>query len=671
MRRANLHLLSMILLLTSLPTVAQAQTYKQLPPKGIAVDPPVREALRQRVGQLTDKIDRAARASSDSLVWRPDVEVLVRSVRLALDQDLFFKKQEPAAAGRLLDEAERRLKAVSRGARGLKLLGLKDSVQQDVQLLVGGFVSGIDDSVQPYGLVVPAGFDPEQEKPHRMDVWLHGRGDTKTEIPFLTERMTKRGQYTPDDTLVLHPFGRHCNAFKFAGEVDVREAIEHAAGLTAIDRKRLSIRGFSMGGAGCWHMAVHHPGMWMAANPGAGFVDTIEYRGWDKSGFPYPIDPVRSRLMRWYDVLPWVNNLRNVPTIAYSGEVDRQKKAADRVFAAAKESGFDFSYVIGKGMGHKIDAGSATKIDAQIQQWAGEVRRGPRTEIDFTTYTLRYSDAGWLRVTGLREHWTPGRVRGKITGEADFELTTDGVTRLEVDFRDSGWPAKPVNATVKIDGQTLTVEDWDEAPGIQCEFRRDDAWSVVETKDVELRKRPGLQGPIDDAFCDRFLFVIPSRPARHGTVQRWIDRETKYAQHRWATLMRGKVNVVTDTEITEEQIKSCHLICFGDMQSNRYLASVADQLPIRWSADAITVGTRQFDPDVHAAAFCFPNPRQPDRYLVVNSGMTFRQFSNVTNSSQIAMLPDWAVLKVDVEDDGIFPGKVVDQGFFDERWRLR
>jgi hypothetical protein len=56
--------------------------------------------------------------------------------------------------------------------------------------------------------------------------------------------------------------------------------------------------------------------------------------------------------------------------------------------------------------------------------------------------------------------------------------------------------------------------------------------------------------------------------------------------------------------------------------------------------------------------------------------MTFREFSNVSNSRQIAMLADWSVFDVDSdededsEEDGIFAGDVVADGFFNERWEL-
>jgi hypothetical protein len=153
-------------------------------------------------------------------------------------------------------------------------------------------------------------------------------------------------------------------------------------------------------------------------------------------------------------------------------------------------------------------------------------------------------------------------------------------------------------------------------------------------------------------------------------VQRWINREVEYFKSRWTRLMRGDLQVVLDRDLTEDQIKSCNLICFGDFSSNRFLFNIAERLPIEWSREKLVVGDRQFDPVKHAAAFCYPNPVNPARYVVVNSGMTFREFSNVSNSRQIAMLPDWAVLDVSADDDSIYAGEIAAQGFFDESWKL-
>ncbi len=645
-----------------------AQDFKRLPPEGKSIDTTVRAGLERRVSDIQGRVNVVAKTSQDTQDWLPDVEVLIRAVRLALTQNLFYRESETEIAGKLLDESERRLKAVQQGDRQLKLLGFSKDNLDKTQLLVGGFRSNIDNSIQPYGLVIPVGYTGTNI-PHRTDIWLHGRGDTKTEIPFLHERMTRPGRYTPQNTIVLHPFGRHCNAFKFAGETDVYEALAHLGTIAAIDQQRVSIRGFSMGGAGCWHFAVHNPGRWYAANPGAGFVDTIVYQGWAEQT-PYPINAVRQQLMNWYDVLPWVNNLVNTRTIPYSGEKDKQKQAADRVIAKTNSLGIKIPYIIGKNMGHRIDDRSSTVIEATLADWAKHPSELPKTKIDFTTYTLRYNKIDWLTISGLESHWRKSRIQGQIQEDGSLVIKTSGITRFEVDFRASAWPQTDETVKAQIDGQVFHLDDWSEAPGVQCEFSKGDTWKVVEKIDSELRKRPGLQGPIDDAFCGKFLFVAPSRPARHGTTHRWSQDEFEYAKERWSRLMRGNVNVILDTQLTEEQIKNNHLICFGDFHSNQYLRSVADRLPIRWTKESLAVGTQEFESDKCIPAFCFPNPRNPERYVVVNSGMTYREFSNVSNSRQIPMLPDWAILGIDSQDDGIFAGKVIAQGFFDERWSL-
>ncbi len=224
-----------------------------------------------------------------------------------------------------------------------------------------------------------------------------------------------------------------------------------------------------------------------------------------------------------------------------------------------------------------------------------------------------------------------------------------------------------------IDGESFdgpTV--FEHKPAKATWYKREGKWTD-EPLDPgpALAKRPGMQGPIDDAFMSSFLFVLPSRPCRHGVVQRFVDREVEFARSRWRQIMRGEDRVVLDTELTSEQIRTCNLVCFGDFQSNRYLASIASSLPFKWSDKELVVGTKKYDPAKHAVVMIYPNPQAPDRYVVVNSGITFREFSNKTNSRQIAMLPDWSILDVTQPSDGIYPGIVEDAGFFDEAWKLK
>lgn len=55
-------------------------------------------------------------------------------------------------------------------------------------------------------------------------IWLHGRGDTATDLHFIAGRMrSKGGEFRPKNAIVVHPFGRFCNGYKSAGETDVFE----------------------------------------------------------------------------------------------------------------------------------------------------------------------------------------------------------------------------------------------------------------------------------------------------------------------------------------------------------------------------------------------------------------------------------------------------------------
>ncbi len=657
--------------------VLSAETFKQLPPPGIELSTEVLAELSSEAQKVRTALGQAVISSADVDAWRADVEVFVRAVELAIEQNLFYKPKDADSAVRALNVARERLAAAMSGKRGLELLAIGSGGKDQGRTLAGGFISSIDGSVQPYGLVIPVAPLDTTDKSFRLDVWLHGRGDTNTEVPFLLDRLDKLGQYAPPGVIVLHPFGRHCNAYKFAGETDVFEATKHVESVLPIDDKRISIRGFSMGGAGVWHLAAHYPGRWFAANPGAGFVDTVRYQGWTEK-WPYEPGDWGRKLMAWYDLPPLVDNLSNTAVIAYSGEVDKQRASAEMMIAAAqaspvlKERGFEIKHVIGKDMGHKIDAASATLIDADLEQLAQQVGKQPRVKIHLVTQTLKYHQVDWLSIQGMQEHWRSATVDAELVDNATAHISTDNVTAFSLDFSKPNWPLKSGYLKLVIDGQELDGPAVVHGkPSLTYWSKRDGQWTEADSAPRGICKRPGLQGPIDDAFTSSFLFVLPSRPCRHGDVQRFVDREVAFARQRWRLIMRGNDRVVLDKDLTAEQIANCNLVCFGDFNSNRYLAGIASALPIQWTDEKITVGEKTFDPSTHALMLVYPNPQSPNRYVVVNSGMTFRESSNSTNSRQIAMLPDWAVIDVRQPADGVFPGTVETAGFFDETWKVQ
>ncbi len=83
------------------------------------------------------------------------------------------------------------------------------------------------------------------------------------------------------------------------------------------------------------------------------------------------------------------------------------------------------------------------------------------------------------------------------------------------------------------------------------------------------------------------------------------------------------------------------------------------------------VGATTFAADHHAPVLIYPNPLNPKKYIVLNSGFTYREYDYLNNARQTAKLPDYAVVDVDVPVSSRAPGGIVKAGFFDDKWELQ
>lgn len=641
---------------------------RAVPPKGITVP----EAVERKLLAAAKEIDRIVSQSGHaSDVHRGLVAVIPRAVRISLETEMFYSEKDIAAAQRLLDEGLRRARALKSG-QDLQSILSPTQTDSGVQLAIGGFKSKIDNSLQPYGIVLPAkqvlpGNSSSPTIPLRLDVWLHGRGERVSEAAFLSQRLSRVGEYTPANTIVLHPYGRYSNAFKFAGEVDVLEAIEHVCEILPIDRTQVTIRGFSMGGAGCWQMAVHYPNLWAAANPGAGFSETRKFLDVFQGEKYEPVGFARD-LLHWYDCPDWVNNLRNVPTVAYSGEIDRQKQAADVMADAYQSVGLTLPHVIGPNTAHKIHADSKTEIGAFLDKAVGRQRPAMEQRVDLTTYSLRYNQLHWLTIMGLHEHWKQSRVRGEIDGTTFF-LKTENVSALELAVPASE-PFLSDGIRVTIDGQSLAPL-LDDSRVVRLALDGERQWEIASDSRSGLVKRPGLQGPIDDAFMDAFVFVAPNQPDSLSDVDRWVEGELRHATGQWRRHMRGDIRLLQVDQVSPRIQKEHHLILFGTPATNPLIARVIAESPIEWDARQVKIGPHALDSKLGVAVAVYPNPANPEKYVVINSGFTYREFAYLNNARQIPMLPDWALVDIAGGATTQLPGAIAAGGFFDESWQFK
>jgi pimeloyl-ACP methyl ester carboxylesterase len=642
---------------------------RPIPPKGIALVDADRDALKADLDRLDRAIDDARNALKDKprlLAFLPDVQIFQRAVASALNHGEFFDAKDVAKAKDLLKQGI---------AQAEELRSGHASWDTKSGLVVRGYVSKIDGSVQPYGLVVPASYSPTAPHRYRLDVWCHGRGETLSEVNFLKDRQTSPGEFTPDDAFVLHPYGRYCNANKLAGEIDLFEALDDVRKRYSIDENRLVMRGFSMGGAACWQFAVHYPSVWAAAAPGAGFSETPDFLRVFQNETVQPTWYEKT-LWRMYDCNGYAANLFNCPTVAYSGEKDRQKQAADVMAQALADEGIDLVHVIGAGAGHHYTRDAKVEINRRIDSIVEAGRDPVPPRVVFTTYTLRYNRSFWVQVDGLAKHWERARVEAELLGNQGVgpKIETSNVTSLTLEIPAGLCPLDVhKHPKVQIDGQQVEAPKPLSDRSWTARFQKvDGAWRVAASDDDgRLAKRHGLQGPIDDAFMDSFLMVRPTGQAFNAKVGDWTAAEMGHAVDHWRRQFRGDARVKDDKDVTDADAAEHNLILWGDPSSNAYLAKIADKLPVEWTKEGVKLGAETHDAGRHVPVLIYPNPLNPKRYVVLNSGFTFREYDYLNNARQVPKLPDFAIVDVDSPPTSRAPGRIVQAGFFDEEWKPR
>jgi Prolyl oligopeptidase family len=645
---------------------------RRIPPVGFELDAGIRDELMKSVTELEKQVPPFPR-NRNSIDWWNDVAVICRGVRLTIEEGQFYKEVE-------IDQSRKLIKLAAERAQELKShaheADYRPTWSKQAGRIIAGHRSDLDDSVQPFSVFIPDSVAADPAKPRRLDIWLHGRDESVSEVTFLYRRLTQDSQYQPADTLVLQPWGRYSNAFRFAGEVDVFEALAEVQKRYAIDPNRIVIRGFSMGGAGCWHLAVHHADRFCAANPGAGFCETQRFL----SGFQgETLNPSKVQRALWnlHDCPPVVLNLTNLPTVAYSGGQDKQKEAADMMVAVAREAGLEIPYVIHPESAHVIHPDSKIEIESKIAAYAKAGRDPLPKHVSWSTFSLRNSRAYWLQLRQLEKHWTLAKVDAKLNDDfSELTIHAENVVGLEIKIPANQAIAPRLKSIkVSINGSNVGELPIAMDRSISGYFQRGrNEWKLQSVPEnspgrPELAKRVGLHGPIDDAFLSRFIIVKPTGKSRFSQVDVWCERELQHAVQHWRQQFRGTALVKSDIDITPQDEAECNLVCFGTPQSNSYIRKCLKALPLKWNDDKLSIGDESLDSSKAIPALIYPNPNSSERYIVLNSGFTYREYDYLNNARQTPKLGDWAIFDLASPMTTRAAGAIIAEGFFDEEWR--
>jgi pimeloyl-ACP methyl ester carboxylesterase len=627
-------------------------------PPPITAKPEELATIREKTARI-DAIVRELKAQRAAPELVTDVEVFAHAGRMLLDvPDMFTNQTAIDRAFTTLDQGIE---------RGRQLQAGQPQWTQG-RRRIHAYVSEIDGALLPYGVALPEKYDPN--KPTALYVWLHGRSNTMIETEFIHGFLNRRGSGNPpvadQGQIQLDCFGRINGAgWHWAGERDVFESIAALKKRYNIDDRRIILRGFSQGGMGAWHISLHHPDRFAAAEIGAGTVSrTLEQR-------PDLLPFQRATLRIWENIWEWALNIHNLPLAGHDGENDPgQLESSLRARAQLEKEGYPSVgepgylrsqgapglWMVSKNTGHGTSPLVRERLDAFLKEWADRGQTSP-DHIRFLTYTTRYNRSYWVSLEGLARHYERAEVDARrSSGGATYDIKTRNLTRLVLRETDRA-------RDIAIDGQSLKV-----TPAREITLARSgNAWSVVPNAPVSgLHKRHGLQGPIDDAFLDPFLLVRPTGTPWNSEVHEQALRTLARFDRMWARFFRGHPFVKDDKDVTDADLAKYHVVLFGDPGSNQWIAKLQGRLPVTWTKQSVTLGGQTFAANENYPALIYPNPLNPTKYVVLNTGLTIndRGYNGDYGTPEWG---DYAIVKV---KPGAPVPDLVTGGLFDERWQL-
>ena len=503
---------------------------------------------RELLARLNNHVNKGSPDWSDCAVFAKGVEWALRYDRDFTVADVaLLENSIRRCQSRLAEISQQQLPAMARSWMTRKGKG------------VHGYRSRVDNSVQPYGVIVPASYDPQV--PIRLDVVLHGstRPVGISELRFMARFDEGDGPSAmpPDQPFIeLHPLGRVENCYRWSGETDVFEAIEDVCRRYNVDRVRIVLRGMSMGASGTWHLGLKHPDYFVALGPYCGYVDTHKFSETPIPGFVRvgPLPDHQERGLHMLDSIDYAANAGVVPAIACMGEKDVFFQAHVLMNDAFQREGLKMTNLISPGTGHVIDPVTQAEQLRRIAEYVAVGNHAP-DQLRFVTWTLKYHRCHWLDILALNEHYVRAEISARLENGT---LIVDEPKNIERFAIDCGQLPMPIT-TVRVAGMVMAIARAAAKDSQRIVLaHRQGQWQLEGRPDDRAvhGKRPGVQGPIDDAFASRFLCVRGTGTPWNADIHDYAMASLDRFAGEWNQYFRGELPVKNDVDVTEEDAQT-------------------------------------------------------------------------------------------------------------------
>ena len=175
---------------------------------------------------------------------------------------------------------------------------------------------------------------------------------------------------------------------------------------------------------------------------------------------------------------------------------------------AMEKEGLKMVNLISPGTGHTIDPVTHREQMRRIGGYAAKgLDHAPR-ELRFVTWTLKFNRCHWLEILALGTHYERAEIVANASSNGSVVVEkAENITQFAIH------PPMLQNPEAKfcINGGFIALPERKagDPPRAFIFTKQDGMWKVSGTRaEVALAgKRPGVQGPIDDAFATPLLCV--------------------------------------------------------------------------------------------------------------------------------------------------------------------
>ncbi len=539
--------------------------------------------------------------------------------------------------------------------------------------------SPLDGALSEYGVYVPASYTPGTTRryplvvalhglngqPMEMIRWLFGGDDPKHDGYWEDRHLAMATPPAPPlspplEAFILTPSGRGSTMYREQGEEDVLAALDEVLALYPIDLRKVTITGPSMGGIGSALVPLRHPDRFAAAEPLCGYHSYFVRH--DVAG--RPLRPWERFLAEERSNAFWAENGARLPLFIVHGTLDLPEANSGSLIERYETLKFDVTHEHPH-LGHNV--WQTTYENMKGVNWLlGHTADVHPARIHFRTAEARDGDDAWLHVDELGAPNAWGDVEARVTGKGSVELTTRSVNALHLD-RDEKLLDPRGAVTVTVDGARLAF-----AEGAPLALHREgSAWVAGERPAGKTVKRGLLAGPFRDVYRVPLLFVYGASDPLDARVNEEVARA-------WASVHPGidvSYEVVSDVDFLARGDKLANdraLFLVGNARTNRVVAALEADLPVHIEGGAVVVGGQRLRGREAGAAFVYPNPKRPDRYVAVVEGV------DATGTLRSLSLPD-LIPDFVVYDAGLAPargqlllgaGRALAAGFFENDWSV-